>query len=78
MRRHKNTLSPVQAIRKNCLWCMGGHDGFVDVHGDWVPPCRPYGSVRNCRDSKCWLWPYRLGTHPARQKKEPEQLSRAA
>jgi hypothetical protein len=44
-------LTPVRAIRRFCVeTCMGG--------------CRKW--VRECHDEKCVLWPYRLGTNPAR------------
>jgi hypothetical protein len=63
-------LSPIKAIRRNCLICMGGHDGGIDNYGKDLPPYKPYGAVRDCPDeSTCPLWSFRLGTYPARRKK---------
>ncbi|CAB4139163.1 hypothetical protein UFOVP345_23 [uncultured Caudovirales phage] len=45
-------MSATQAIRMNCLDCMGGVDnGAVRL-------------VRECAASKCPLWPFRLGKSP--------------
>jgi hypothetical protein len=63
-------LSPLRAIRAQCLICMGGNDGFIDNYGKWVPPHKPYGAVRDCpNQGTCPLWLFRLGTYPARRKK---------
>ncbi len=43
-------LSPLRAIRFNCLTCMG-----------WRPSL-----VRKCSSQLCALYPYRLGTNPER------------
>ena len=44
-------LTPVKAIRTKCLECSGGS----------------YKEVRDCVIPDCALYPYRLGTNPARQ-----------
>lgn len=41
-------LTPVIAIRKYCLWCMGGSRKFV----------------RECDTSDCPLHPFRMGKNP--------------
>ena len=38
-------LTPMRAIRKKCLECMGGSSS----------------EVKRCDADECWLWPYRLG-----------------
>ena len=44
------TLTPLRAIRKNCLSCSGGSPG----------------EVRNCIIDTCPLHPYRFGKNPNR------------
>ena len=44
-------LTPVKAIRTKCLECSGGSPK----------------EVRECVIPDCALYPYRLGTNPARQ-----------
>lgn len=44
----KVSLTPVKAIRKHCVECMG---------------FSPY-EVRKCTAENCALYPYRLGTRP--------------
>jgi hypothetical protein len=41
-------LTPVQAIRKNCLDCSGGSTK----------------EVKNCHIKDCVIYPFRLGTNP--------------
>ena len=49
----KKPLTPLQAIRKQCLECVGN--------------CRE--DVRTCTGGDCPLWPYRFGTNPYRKDK---------
>ena len=44
-------LSPLRAIRLNCLECVC-----------WAP-----SEVKNCASKLCSLYPYRLGTNPERK-----------
>jgi hypothetical protein len=46
-------LTPIKAIRANCLDCMGGSSK----------------EVRLCNRPECFLFPYRLGKNPARARK---------
>ncbi len=46
-------LTPIKAIRKNCLECSGGLSNVVK----WCP-CDGVHSTR------CHLWPYRFGMRP--------------
>ncbi len=46
--RPSNGLTRLQAIRQECLRCMGGNKQFV----------------RECASSHCHLWPYRFGCRP--------------
>jgi len=41
-------LTPIKAIRANCLECM----------------CGSYKEVRECTIDDCPLWPYRFGKRP--------------
>jgi hypothetical protein len=47
----KLTLTPIKAIRYNCLECIG-----------WGP-----SDVEDCRGFYCALYPYRFGTNPERK-----------
>ena len=47
----KNKLTPLRAIRKNCLDCMGGNAT----------------EVRRCPMENCPLYPYRFGKNPSRK-----------
>lgn len=47
----KIKLTPVKAIRRNCLDCSGGS----------------VSEVRNCEFTYCPLYPYRLGKNPNRK-----------
>lgn len=47
----KNYLTPVKAIRKNCLDCSGGS----------------IKEVRECIVKSCPLYDFRLGTNPRRK-----------
>ncbi len=44
-------LTPIKAIRANCIECSGGS----------------LREVRECHITDCALWPYRMGTHPERK-----------
>lgn len=44
------SLTPIKAIRLNCLECIC-----------WVP-----SEVKNCTSKLCPLYPYRFGTNPER------------
>ncbi len=46
-------LSPLRAIRLNCLECV----------------CWSASEVKNCTGKLCPLYPYRLGTNPERKGK---------
>lgn len=59
------SLTPLQAIRRYCWSCQGGHeydwrcgDGTVDKK--W----RPFQEVRDCACHTCFLYPYRTGRRP--------------
>jgi len=43
-------LTPIQAHRKRCLECVGGS----------------YRAVRECSQTECESYPYRLGKNPRR------------
>ncbi len=55
-----------QAIRFFCLECMGGYDEYTDERGNTVPGYLPHGTVRDCPDHNCPLYPYRFGKDPGR------------
>lgn len=62
-------VSTIKAIRARCLDCRGGSTVLV----------------RDCKDTDCALWPYRMGTNPNRQgiggqqsKKTPETTAQNA
>jgi hypothetical protein len=42
----RNRVNPQTAVRRQCLYCMGGGRKGSEY-------------VRNCRSEKCPLWPYR-------------------
>jgi hypothetical protein len=42
-------LTPIRAIRKYCLDCLGGH----------------YKEIRLCPSTDCALHPYRMGKRPS-------------
>lgn len=46
-----NKITPLKAIRKHCLECQGGS-------------CK---SVRQCENTECRFWIYRMGHNPARK-----------
>jgi len=57
------------AVRLNCLECMGGNDGFIDQFGRKAGPSRPHQQVAECsEEERCHLWPYRFGKDPARSR----------
>ena len=43
-------MNPLQAIRKNCIECSGGHKHIADT----------------CHINRCPLHPFRMGTNPLR------------
>lgn len=47
----KVMLTPISAIRKQCIECMGFN----------------VGEVRNCTDPHCTLYPFRMGQNPSRE-----------
>ena len=47
--------SPLKAIRKNCLECVGGSSTEVKL----------------CPVEKCILWPFRFGKNPYTKRKHP-------
>lgn len=49
-------LTPIKAIRKKCLDCSGGQ----------------YSEVRNCLDTECSLYTYRLGKRPKNKDIQPK------
>lgn len=51
MENGKNKLTPIKAIRKNCLDCSGGS----------------ISEVRECVILDCTLYPFRLGKNPNRK-----------
>jgi len=55
-----------QAVRFFCLECMGGHDEYVDAHGNLEEGYLPFALVRDCPDLKCQLREYRFGKSPSR------------
>jgi len=50
MTKQQKKLSPTQAHRKRCLDCAGGS----------------YKMVRQCPETHCESWPFRMGKNPAR------------
>ena len=46
--RETKILSPLKAIRANCLACTCGYTG----------------EIRECNIPNCPLWPYRMGVRP--------------
>ena len=70
-----------QAIRFNCLECMGGHDGYTDQRGNKVESYRPHSLVNACTSTQCHLWLYRFGSDPAiaaRKAEKAAQVNEAA
>ena len=47
-RKPGEALTPIAAIRRHCVECMGGH----------------YGDIAKCRRWQCHLHPYRMGRRP--------------
>lgn len=50
-KKNKKILSPIKAIRKNCIDCM----------------CGQSKEVRLCPSKDCPLYPYRFGKNPNRK-----------
>jgi hypothetical protein len=50
-------LSPVKAIRKFCLVCLGGSTD----------------EIKNCTDTTCCLFPFRFGKDPGRKPMSDER-----
>lgn len=62
---HGAHATPLQAIRRFCWDCMGGHeDPWPLADGKVEKPYRPYEEVRQCKSTSCWLHPYRTGRRP--------------
>lgn len=57
----KTNLTPMQAIRKKCLWCAGGSRT----------------EVRLCPATSCPLYEYRGGKRPERAQRTPVQAIKA-
>lgn len=55
-------LTPIRAIRKKCLDCLGGH----------------YKEVRQCSSTDCTLHPYRMGKRPGQGEESKKQINREA
>ena len=52
--------SPRSAVRRYCLWCMGGHEGTVEMaDGTKSRPYRPSKLVEACDSKLCRLRPIR-------------------
>lgn len=66
-----------QAIRFNCLECMGGHDGYKDQRGNKVESYRPHALVAACTATACHLWPYRFGRDPEIAARRAERIREA-
>lgn len=59
--QHGVRVTPLQAIRRFCWDCMGGHDEITLDTGRKEKAYRPYAEVRGCTSKTCWLYPYRTG-----------------
>ena len=60
-------LSAVQAIRRHCWMCQGGHElPWRMADGKVEPQYRPFEEVKSCRQETCWLYPFRTGRDPNR------------
>jgi len=59
-----DSATPLQSIRRFCWDCMGGHPEIELEDGQKLKAYRPYGEVRGCTSTKCWLHPYRTGRRP--------------
>ena len=57
-------FTPLQAIRRFCLDCMGGHEEIILEDGQKMKAYRPYKEVKACDSTKCYLHPYRTGRRP--------------
>lgn len=52
--------NPRSAVRRYCLWCMGGHEGTVEMaDGTKSRPYRPAKLVEACDSKLCRLRPIR-------------------
>lgn len=58
------SATPMQAIRRFCWDCMGGHEAIEMEDGRIEKAFRPYAEVRGCVSKSCWLHPYRTGRRP--------------
>ena len=54
--------NPVKAIREHCIECFGGH----------------VSEVKSCTNTKCALYPFRMGKNPYRQKREMSEDQKEA
>ena len=59
-----SAATPLQAIRRFCWDCMGGHGPIQMEDGSTEKEFRPYREVRECESTTCWLHPYRTGRRP--------------
>ena len=63
----RTRVTPLQAIYRHCLACMGGHEFPIQLSdGTNEARYRPVKDVRDCVDESCWLHPYRLGHNASR------------
>ena len=61
-------VTPLQTIARMCWSCMGGHEFPIELaDGTTEKRYRPTAEVRDCTDSYCWGYPYRLGHNPRRR-----------
>lgn len=61
----KVPVSPLQAIRRFCWSCQGGHEfDWMCGDGRVEKAIRPYDEVKDCPVDTCWLHPFRTGRNP--------------
>jgi hypothetical protein len=58
----RKRLTPLKAIKANCLDCSGGS----------------YIQLKNCHLTNCPLWPYRFGKNPYLRLSDEEKKRRTA
>lgn len=61
MPRKRSNMTPMQAVRKKCLWCCDGS----------------HAEVRLCPATGCQLWAYRFGKRPENATRTPIQAVKA-
>ena len=58
-------MSGIQAIKRFCCECQGGH--YYDWRasdGTVTPKTMPYDDVEACAATTCYLYPFRMGKNP--------------